>query len=116
MIISNWKKLFASMNYFLKLIFFTKEYDEVFVSSVYFNRGHNGKNVLLKPMIESCKKNNLNFIVFKDADLKGEYKNFPRSSDSIPFNFMSLFQVIFRKFYNLIYIISYSQLLIYNNV
>lgn len=103
MIISNWKRLFASMNYFLKHIFFTKEYDVVFVSSVFFNRGHNGENALLKPMIESCKKNNLNFVIFEDADLKGEYKNFRRSNDSIPFDFISLLQIILRKFYNLIY-------------
>tara|TARA_A100001011_G_scaffold354499_1_gene396949 strand:- start:2235 stop:3494 length:1260 start_codon:yes stop_codon:yes gene_type:complete len=109
MIISNWKKLFASMNYFLKLIFFTKEYDVVFVSSVYFNRGHNGENALLKPMIESCKKNNLNFVIFEDADLKGEYKNFRRSNNSIPFDFISLLQVILRKFFNLIYKNSLSE-------
>ncbi len=109
MILSNWKRLFASMNYFLKLIFFTKEYDVVFVSSVYFNRGHNGENALLKPMIESCKRNNLNFVIFEDADLKGEYKNFRRSNNSIPFDFISLLQVILRKFFNHIYKNSLSE-------
>lgn len=84
-------------------MFLKKEYDVVFVSSVYFNRGPNGKNILLKPMIETCKKNNLKFIIFEDADLKGEYKNFLRSNDSIPFDFISLIQVILRKFFNLIY-------------
>ena len=34
------------MRYFIKLVFIPKEYDVVFVSSVYFNRGHNGENAL----------------------------------------------------------------------
>ena len=54
-------------------------------------------------MIESCKKNNLKFIIFEDADLKGEYNDFLRSNHSIPFDFISLFQIILRKFFNLIY-------------
>ena len=97
------------MRYFIKLVFIPKEYDVVFVSSVVFNRGNNGENALLKPMIESCKKNNLNFVIFEDADLKGEYKNFRRSNNSIPFEFISLFQVILRKFFNLIYKNSLSE-------
>jgi len=106
---NNWKKFYSSMRYFIKLVFIPKEYDVVFISSVVFNRGHNGENALLKPMIESCKKNNLNFVIFEDADLKGEYKNFRRSNNSIPFEFISLFQVILRKFFNLIYKNSLSE-------
>ena len=43
---------------FLKLIFFRKEYDVVFVSSIIFNRGPIGENLLLKPMIDLCEKDN----------------------------------------------------------
>ena len=47
MIIKDWKSLFLSMNYFLKLIFIKKKYDVVFVSSANFNRGENGENFCL---------------------------------------------------------------------
>jgi len=67
MIIKDWKRLFGSMNYFLKLMFFKKNFDVVFVSSTSFNRGENGENVLFKPMIECCKKNNLTYVIFEDT-------------------------------------------------
>ncbi len=103
MIIKDLKSLFASIGYFFKLIFISKEYDVVFVGSAYFNRGKKGENLLFKPMIENCKKNDLSYVVFEDTDLKGEYEKFARFEESTPFDFISLVQVIFRKIYNLIY-------------
>ena len=94
MIIKDWKNMFSSMLYFLKLIFVRKDYDVTFVSSAYFNRGDKGENLLLKPMISSCKKHKLKYIVFEDTDLKGLYDNFNRSSEALPFDFISLIQII----------------------
>ena len=102
MIISDWKNMLASARYFLKLIFISKEYDVVFMSSAFFNRGEAGENLLLKPMIEFCKKNNISYAIIEDTDLKGEYKSFVRNKESIPFDFISLLQIFFRKIYNLI--------------
>ena len=65
MIIKDWKSLFLSMNYFLKLIFIKKNMMWVFVSSVNFNRGENGENFLFNPMIEFCKNNLSNFYLKK---------------------------------------------------
>ena len=59
MTIVNLKRVFTSMCYFLKLVFIGKEYDVVFVSSTAFNRGENGENILFKPMVDYCKKNDL---------------------------------------------------------
>ncbi len=101
--INDFKSLLVSACYFIKLIFIPKKYDVVFVSSVFFNRGEAGQNLLLNPMIECCKKNNLNFAIFEETDLKGEYKHFIRHNKSIPFDFISLVQIIFRKIYNFIY-------------
>tara|TARA_B100001057_G_scaffold50385_1_gene44889 strand:- start:9445 stop:10701 length:1257 start_codon:yes stop_codon:yes gene_type:complete len=101
--INNLKSIFVSAGYFVKLIFIPKKYDVVFVSSVFFNRGKAGKNILLKPMIECCNDNNLSFTIIEDTDLNGEYKDFIRNKKSIPFDFISLLQIIFRKIYNLIY-------------
>tara|TARA_B100001057_G_scaffold491819_1_gene582883 strand:+ start:2198 stop:3460 length:1263 start_codon:yes stop_codon:yes gene_type:complete len=89
------------MKYFLKLIFSRKEYDVVFVSSVVFNRGLESENILFRPMIDCCKKNNLKYVIFEDTDLKGIYSNFNRSKEAIPFDFVSLIQIVLRKLFNL---------------
>ena len=101
--INDLKSILVSAGYFIKLVFIPKKYDVVFVSSVFFNRGEGGENILLKPMIECCNNNNLSFTIIEETDLKGEYKDFIRHSRSIPFDFISLVQIIFRKIYNLIY-------------
>ena len=38
-------------------------------------------------------------MIFEDTDLKGVYKNFSRNQDSIPFDFISLIQILLRKFF-----------------
>ena len=38
-------------------------------------------------------------MIFEDTDLKGTYKNFSRNQDSIPFDFISLIQILLRKFF-----------------
>ena len=101
MIIKDWKNFFISMKYFVKLIFSLKEYDVVFVSSVIFNRGSEGENILFRPMIDCCKKNNLKYLIFEDTDLKGIYSNFQRSKEAVPFDFVSFIQIVLRKFFNL---------------
>ena len=104
MIIKDWKNMYSSILYFLKLIFVRKDYDVTFVSSAYFNRGDKGENLLLKPMINSCKKHKLKYIVFEDTVLKGLYDNFKRSNEALPFDFISLIQIILRKFFNFLFI------------
>ena len=101
MFIKKWKSVFSSMFYFLKLIFSSKKYDVVFVSSAFFNRGKDGENLLLKPMVECCKKNNLSYMVFEDTDIKGAYDNFSRDKNSIPFDLITFFQIILRKIFYL---------------
>lgn len=103
MMINDLKSIFVSAGYFIKLIFIPKKYDVVFVTSVFFNRGKEGENILLKPMIECCNKNSLSFTIIEETDLKGEYRNFIRQNRSIPFDFISLVQIVFRKIYNFIY-------------
>ena len=103
MVIKDWKSLYKSTLYFLKLIFISKKYDVVFVSSSNFNRGINGENILLKPMIDICINNNLKYIVFEDTNLKGLYKNEIRSKSAIPIDFISFVQIILRKIHNIKY-------------
>ena len=70
---------------FSKTDFFKKNFDVVFVCSTYFNRGKNGENILFKPMIECCKKNNLTYVVFGDTYFKSHI-DFKVNENSIPFD------------------------------
>jgi len=103
MIIRDWKNMRASIYYFCKLIFITRKYDVVFVSSVFFNRGEGGQNLLFKPMIEFCESNGLNYTIFEDTDLKGAYNKFKRNNKAVPFDFISLVQIMLKKIYNFKY-------------
>lgn len=96
MILKNWKRVFISMQYFLKLIFFGDKFDVVFVCSSTFNRGKNGENYLFKPMIEFCKKNNINYVTFDDAFLRSSI-SYEMNEKSIPLDFITILQSIFRK-------------------
>ena len=102
MIIKDWKRVFFSTFYFLKLFFVSKKYDVVFVSSTAFNRGKNGENIFFKPMIECCKKNSLNYAVFEETYFKS-YLDYDINKDSISLDFITIMQIIARKIYNIIY-------------
>ena len=102
MIIINWKRVFTSMYYFLKLIFIGKKYDVVFVSSTAFNRGENGENILFKPMVDYCKKNGLKYAVFEETYFKS-YIDYGVNKKSIPLDFISIIRILLNKIYNLIH-------------
>ena len=93
------KSFLKSMRYFISVLFIKKEYDVIFIYENHFNRGKNGENLFLFPMIESCKKNNIKYIVFEDTDLKAAFSSFPRNKEAIPLDFISLLRIIYRKFY-----------------
>ena len=48
MMINDLKSIFVSAGYFIKLIFIPKKYDVVFVTSVFFNRGKEGRKYITK--------------------------------------------------------------------
>jgi len=102
MVIKDWKSVFKSMWYFLPLIFIKREYDVVFVCSSSFNRGKNGENVLFKPMIEYCKRNELNYIIFEETYFKS-FIDYKINQNSIPLDFITILQIVLKKIFNLIY-------------
>jgi len=83
-----------------------KEYDVVFAFPNHFNR-EKGKNPYFIPFIEACKKHNLKYIVFEDTDLKGTFNFSPRDNDNIPFEFIGLMKMIYRKVLKLGFIIDF---------
>ena len=102
MVIKNWKRVFSSMFYFLKLIFIEKQYDVIFVCSTAFNRGKNNENILFKPMFDYCEKNGINYAIFEDTYFKS-YIDYSKNNKSISLDFILIIQIILKKFYNLIY-------------
>ena len=102
MIIKNWRRVFSSTFYFLKLIFVAKKYDVVFVCSTAFNRGENRENILFKPMLEYCKKNSINYVIFEETYFKS-YLDYSKNEESISLDFILITQIILKKIYNLIY-------------
>ena len=96
---NNFKDFLSSFIYFIKLIFTSKNYDVVFISSSIFNRGQEGENYLLSPMIKYCVENELNYVVFEETYFKS-YSSYKVNKKSTPFIFISLMQIILRKLFN----------------
>ena len=64
------------------------------------NERKNGKNFFFKPMIECCKKNGLSYVVFEDTSFRS-FVDYKINKNSIPFDFISVIQIIFRKIYHI---------------
>tara|TARA_X000000950_G_scaffold289535_1_gene415068 strand:+ start:5316 stop:6569 length:1254 start_codon:yes stop_codon:yes gene_type:complete len=96
---NNFKDFLSSFIYFLKLIFSSKNYDVVFMSTSFFNRGKEGENYLLSPMIKYCIENELSYVVFEETYFKS-YLSCKVNKKSTPFIFISLIQIILRKVFN----------------
>ena len=99
MITNNLKDFLSSFVYFVKLIFTSKNYDVVFISTSFFNRGQEGENYLFSPMIKYCIENKLRYVVFEEAYFKS-YLNYNVNKKCTPFIFISLIQIILRKLFN----------------
>jgi len=89
------------MNRLLKSIWFvvshlysSKVYDVVFYYPQHFNRGKNGENLFFKPLYESCKSNNISYLIFEEPDRKSDKI---RNKEVIPFDFIYFLIIILRK-------------------
>lgn len=95
--------MYRSLVYFVKLFFVKKKYDVVFVSSNDLNRGEGGVNLFFKPFLETCNKNNMNYVVFEDTDLKGAFNHYPRDRNSIPLDFIVLIRSVLRNYFKILH-------------
>ncbi|HSN59489.1 MAG TPA: hypothetical protein VLR49_01035 [Ferruginibacter sp.] len=59
----------------------------------HFNQGADGTNDFLKPLIDSCKKNNISFLVLEEP----ANNNAPRNKNAIPFDFVFYCIILLRK-------------------
>ena len=65
----------------------------IFYYPQHFNRGRDGTNEFLKPLIDSCKKNNISYLVFEEPS----ETNAPRNINAIPFDFALYCILLLRK-------------------
>ena len=65
-------KFITSFFYFLQYLFITKKVDVLFYYPKHFNRGKDGENLFFKPLYESCKSNNIRYLVFEEPDRKSD--------------------------------------------
>ena len=84
-----------SFFFFLCLIFRKIEIDVIFYYPHHFNRGSDGENVSFFHLYQSCKNNNLTYLVFEEPDF---YSSQPRGKDPIPFDFVYLLIIFLRRF------------------
>jgi hypothetical protein len=64
----------------------------VFYYPKHFNRGKNGENDFLKPLIDSCDRNNISYLIFEEPA-----KNAQKNKSAIPFDFLFYLILVFRK-------------------
>lgn len=88
-LIRTFKSLFA----IVELNFKRSAPDIIFYYPQYFNRGTNGSNDFLKPLIDSCDKNNISYLIFEEPVKNGQVNN-----DAIPFDSIFYLILILRKF------------------
>lgn len=91
------REILKSFYFFFKLSFKKVEIDTVLIYLSHFNR-YKGNNPYLSQLIKSLERDDKEFLVFEDADLGGNYKEIPRSSSAIPFDFITLIYIVLNKF------------------
>ena len=94
----NFHYLLKSFLYFLRGSFKRIDVDVVFHYNNHLNRGRNGEPILFLPLINACKANNNKYLIFEDTDLRGAFSGYPRYFEAIPFEFITLLQIVLRKF------------------
>ena len=83
-----------SVFYFIYFSFKKRKLDILFYYPHHFNRGENGENLFLEHLYNSCKKNNLSFLVFEEPDI---WSKKVRNKTAIPFYFIYFIIIFLRK-------------------
>jgi len=87
-------KFITSFFCFSRYLFLTKKVDVLFYYPKHFNRGENGENLFLKPLYESCKSNNIRYLIFEEPDRKSDKA---RNKEAVPFDFIYFLIILLRK-------------------
>ena len=87
-------KFITSFFYFFRYLFIIKKVDVLFYYPKHFNRGENGENLFFKPLYESCKSNNISYLIFEEPDKKSDKI---RNKEAVPFDFIYFLIILLRK-------------------
>lgn len=96
--IKNIISFMKSFLFFFQGIYKKRVFDVVFYYPAHFNRDLTNENNLFMPLYEICKKNNLKFIILEEPELSVSTQ---RSKMAIPFDFIFIIILVFRKFISL---------------
>jgi len=78
-------------------IFIKREYDVIFYSPQHFNRGSQDKNMYFMHVINACKEEGISYEIFEEPDFSSSCN---RNKNAIPFDFIFLLIIFFRKVFN----------------
>jgi len=90
------KYFLKSALFFTSLIFRKIKVDVIFYYPHHFNRGKRGGNLYFLDMINTCRVNDISFLVFEEPDYNSKHK---RGIENIPFDFVFMLIILFRKLY-----------------
>ena len=87
-----------SASFFLKLLFVKKHYDVIFIyRNTFIRQGE--KNLLLKPFIDLCKKNNYNYLLLESRHYQEETGyQYLENKEAVPFNLINYLRIKLRRF------------------
>ena len=97
------KNFIKSFLFFSPLVLVKRKYDVLFYYHSHLNRGENGENLYLEPMINSLKKHNISYLVLEKAYLGKGGKYHKRNKQAVPFDFITILQrilnIVLKPFY-----------------
>jgi hypothetical protein len=93
----NFPYLIKSGYFFFTSFFIRRKYDVVFYYPQHFNRGMEHKNSFFTPLIDTCKKHNLRYILFEEPDYNSNSK---RNKDAVYFDFIFVIILVLRKLFS----------------
>ena len=94
---SNIISLANSFCFFLASLFIRREYDVVFYYPQHFNRGIEYVNLFFVPLINTCKRNNLRYILIEEPDY---HSNSRRNNEAVYFDFIFVIILVLRKLFS----------------
>ena len=93
----NFPFLVKSFFFFSSSFFIRRKYYIVFYYPQHFNRGEYSKNQFFTPLIDTCKKNNLRYILIEEPDYNSNSK---RNKDAVYFDFIFVIILFLRKLFS----------------
>ena len=93
----NLSSFLKSFFFFLSSFFIRREYNVLFYYPQHFNRGVECQNPFFSTLIETCKRNNIRYILIEEPDYKS---NSRRDNNAVYFDFIFVIILVLRKLFS----------------